>query len=521
MAEMKTLNGFEIVDGKARDDIAEEKAKVEKMQTYITPEMLRADGDTDAMAIQKAFNHAKANRVPIKLDRNYTIDDTVILDSGKNFDTQGLLFDGQGHSIVITVDKPLLKSRGAYNKIHNLTLQYALSFETETGCNYKSTLLTLECDATNSTYQCNGTIIDSVICSSIDMTPKNYVKENVGFEIVCNGTADNKTYAYLLNFTSCSAYCLGTALKITTNEHNLEINGNHFDISSWSCSKYVDGATNGCRFDGLVQAQTLIKKNGVTLNPYLLNNIGNYNVFDCIFYDTAWDDSGIYQKILFCDVSHQNTFTHATAPESFDGAVDACKITFYGDTRHPTRTIPFNPLINVEYINTVANFPGHNSLGVDGITITVEHENMNAYGGFSDKYTDFDASGIPTDFSPLFKDDPWGRGTANLFAKPNATLTFIITAPKPVRMGTVFALCNQWVDGKPSKIEVINENGVSIEGNVVMPSSGKKIYFAEGSGVSTVWKIKFTFNIGAESGHSYEGFSQICGYLWNDVDGII
>jgi hypothetical protein len=256
------------------------------------------------------------------------------------------------------------------------------------------------------------------------------------------------------------------------------------------------------------------------LNPYILNNIGDNNVFDCMFYDADYTGAGTHQKILFCEAGQQNIFTHAFSHFSFDGNVDLNKITFFGESQHPVRTIPYNPLINGNYINTVANFPGHNSLGVDGITITAEHENITAYGGFGEKYTIPSGKSLPDDFSPLFKDDPWGRGTGTMYAYPNGTLTFTITAPHAVRLGSVFAFMNSSSDQKPSKIEAINESGDVIEGTVL--NGGRRAYFVDGKGTSKVWKIKFTFNIdGAEGTTSYFGFSQIAGYLFSEKDGII
>lgn len=528
--EFEQMLANPVPDGSLTEDKFTDELLIATMNTYVTPEMFRSEGDTDTVAIQKCFDYVKtqstSKRSPIKLDRNYTVDQTLILDSNINYGSYGLTLDGQGHTIEVTSDVPLLKVRGSHNRVYNLTLKYSSALENTTKSNYNSSLLTVECDTANSTFLCHGSIFKDVTCIAPVLSKNSYMKNSVGFEIVCNGTATEKAYAYMLNFKGCSASNLGTAIKITMNEHNLGCNGNLFDISSWSCHKYVDGLAEGCYFSGLVQACYLTKLDstgtdtGIVLNPYLINNIGSLNAFDCVFYDAAWDEGSTktVQKIWKCESTKHNTFNTVISPYSIDGDYTSSNFTLSNGNVKPVVNIPFNAINNYSRgINTVANLPSHNSLGVDGIEITSEHENITSWAGWSDKYGN--PSGMPTDFSPLFKDDPWGRGTNWLRCQPNATLTFTLRPKKPVRLGACFILFSSSVTAK-SKVEIINVDTGKIQEGVVVQPATQKYMVATGYGKSSVWKIKITFNIDG-TGFVDERISQICGYMFHEEDGII
>ena len=506
---------------------------------YITPkEFMDRNYISDAEAINDCFRYVKKLNLDsstrkykpvIKLDRDYDIDDTLILDSGFSYGAYGLTLDGCGHKLRMTKNKPLLQVRGSFNTVCNLTLTFDSSMQnnTENKCSYTNSLLVLHCDARFTTYLCHGTVIDNVHCIAPSIESNTYVRDNVGFEIFCFGEEGQKTYAYMLNFKKCSVTHLGTAIKVTQNEYTSEVNGNMFDVSSWSCHKYLDGVTNGCTFEGLVQAcyLTNIDHNGVDhgapINPYLLNNIGMHNKFDCVFYDTAWNKDSLtqMQKILNCDSLKPNVFTTMINAFSVDGDMTQSVFYLYNTGSKPHVQFPFNPLFNDARtgVNTIASFPHHNSFAVEGVEITTTYKGVSNWGVWSDRYDNFtygDDGALPESLAPLFSDNPWGRASGILACDPDAEIIFNIKTPEKVRLGNIFVIFEGYND-RPAKLFIKNLSTGTVYEGVTSMSGSRKYAIGGATSDSSEWEIKLILNCNGTKQAS-EKLAQIAGCLFGE-----
>ncbi len=496
----------------------------------VTPEMFgavpAAEGDSTA-ALRKCIEYAVENRVNVQFASDYRISGTLYFDKKGASRRIPLCIDGGGYRLIASENIPLLVLRGNNLTVCNLTLTYdGARFDAEADriSRYTASMLILEADSANASPLVDGACIHRVRCLSSDYSLDAYANTSVGFEVRCKGADGAKAHAYALDFKSCYAERLGTALKIVMNEFSDGVNGNSYDISSWACAGYVDGPAEGSRFTGVVQASPVVRGgDGEAINPYLIYNIGKHNVFDCMFYDLGVI-KGVERQRIIADAGG-SVFSFRNDRGAF--GCSPLSGDMYSDQGGRV-SLPYNPSLNaVGALNIWKHMPLRNSFGDGAVKITshceglydngvlAEWSEMGKWGALHDS---FDENHMSTKLDVLFRDNPWGRRTAEFRCAPDSVMSFDIEFPEEVRIGAVFInFGNIYEDRGETKIELISENGenTTCSQGTIAHAAACQIGFAEGSGASKKFRLKITFNAGGKK-NTYQLISQITGYAVGD-----
>ena len=511
---------------------------------YVTPEMFGALSEEDCgndnklitqttQAIQRCFDYAVSTRTSIRFCSNYKINGTLELDKKSSYDKIPLSLDGGGFRLKTDVNSPLLKIRGDYICVQNLTLIYDKRFdhpdpkrETEKldvysgdWSEYDASMIVIESNIDNLAMFTDHLQMNNVRCVSSEETLFAHNKNSVGFEIVCNGDSKNKAHAYNLNFKSCMVERLGTALKITNNEFYDGSNGNSYDISSWGCKKYVDGLAEGSRFTGVVQASIVVEENNEAVNPYLIYNIGYDNVFDCRFYDTYDGSEIVRQKIMEVN-DRRSVFGFLTSRKANDGSpLYVGTYSFeYGDV-----VLPYNPSKNADGVyNMVRNMPVRNSFAdTNNVSIVCAYEKLSdAIGTWGGLHTTFDKNHMSKQLDVLFRDNPWGRKTSVFTCDPDSKMEFVVKFPEPVKVDALFVDFGNVYEGSRGTT-ILEASFTDSDGDLktitgtVAEAKQHQIGFLSGVGLASEFTLRIRFNVGGTQ-PAYQMISQITGYAHND-----
>lgn len=431
MGEMKSLNGVEIVDAKAREDIG-------YIKNAVTPQMFGAKGDgvtDDTSAIQKAINNHDNVYIP---SGDYLISAPIIVECANAFYNkggyQGKTVRGSASTKIITTkNSTAMIVRGYNNLIENLVL----TFSQEIYSSYNSALLTIESLEGNTVKSTCNNVFNNIRCVSQKNvftlgTGEKY--SGVGIRIVSNGAQPT----YNNRFVSCTAKDLYIGI-LCEGGSSVGINANYFHVDLDNCNYLFKGNTGGCYFTGCHQAPK--KLSGEDNVCYDIT--GTHNIFDGFVYD-IYSGSSTPNFPILADFhnTYNNVFTMAVPMVSVRGAVQNNSVNVSG---HPTdnrqRHFSYNNNISTQGTGSPALSvaPWENGLrntaGATKIELLLENATMRDKPSTS-VYPTQDANNIPTDLLPLA-----GKSMAKnitITCQDNAVVKFHITLAQYVMMDGLF-----------------------------------------------------------------------------------
>jgi len=525
------------------------------VKDHVTPEMFGAKGGgaDDSDAIQACVDYARDNKECVAFTQNYCISKSIIVDAKNVWGVRGITIYGNGRQLKVTEITPAVILRGNGNTIYDLEITFDSAFETVENP-YNCALVRLESMKDNETFLCGNTNLINVQCNSPVSYTYTYKYHSIGFEFVLDGEDDTvdengktikgqKAYSYRNNFKSCRCRNLGTAIKVTTVSNSYGCNGNTFDVDAWACDAYVDGRVCGCRFEGLVQASKYkYDADYNVLNKYLLNKIGDQNVFANIFYDILYfkeiepPNNGYtsnMQKLIGEDSYDLNTFLHPVNAYAFDKHAEDNYVNLIGKPLTDEYNLPLNVYKDGTVANITRTMPFRNSFNVIK-DVKVEYSGLYAYDDYakwSDAYGELDKNGMPYNMAPLFHDDVVDRGTPYLVCSPNSFLKLRFKNPKASIVG-MFILFGNTTGGPDEAIltwykadGTVKRTQQGIINN--RPTGRASVYFPGAYETDDtinngydVAEITLKFNTNGTGNKSYF-ISQICGYLMSLRHGVL